>query len=104
MSSLRRGLKKARKLFGIKILTPNSHALKILQTTFAKPASVKAFRGMGEGGYPKTERIPKMELAQMRSPNARTETFLANDFEGSFPSRPFLLFPFALVIFCCETP
>ena len=35
-----------------KILTSTSYALKILQTLSAKSAPVKAFRGVGGGGYP----------------------------------------------------
>ena len=43
---------KACKSFKVKILTSNSYGLKILQTIFAAPAPVKAFRGMGGGGTP----------------------------------------------------
>ena len=43
--------KKARKSFVVKILTSKPLGLKILQTTLAEPAPVKAFRG--EGGTPK---------------------------------------------------
>ena len=50
-------LEKARKSFKVKILTSNSYALKILQTIFATPAPVKAFRGVGGGGYPPIPRI-----------------------------------------------
>ena len=38
--------------FVLKILTSKSLGLKILQTIFAKPAPVAAFRGVGGGGYP----------------------------------------------------
>jgi hypothetical protein len=40
---------KSSKWFGINILTSNPKALKILQTIFAMPAPVKAFKGWGEG-------------------------------------------------------
>jgi hypothetical protein len=43
-----------RKFFVIKVLTSNSLALKILQTLFAEPAPVKAFRGGGGEGVPQT--------------------------------------------------
>ena len=38
--------------FVVKILTSKPLGLKILQTIFAKPAPVAAFRGVGAGGYP----------------------------------------------------
>jgi hypothetical protein len=53
-----------RKSFKVKILTSNSYALKILQTILAAPAPVKAFRGMGEGGYPSISRIPRQRGAE----------------------------------------
>lgn len=44
---------KADKFFVVKILTCKPLRLKILQSIFADPAPVKAFRGVGGGGYPK---------------------------------------------------
>jgi hypothetical protein len=41
---------KAHKFFVIKILTSNSLRLKILQSIFANPAPVKAFKRVGGGG------------------------------------------------------
>ena len=43
--------RKTIKSLRIKILTSNPFTLKILRTLFAKPVPVKAFRGVGEGGY-----------------------------------------------------
>ena len=54
-------VQKACKSFKVKILTSNPYALKILQTIFAAPAPVKAFRGWGEGGPPQFRNISRSE-------------------------------------------
>ena len=54
---------KATKLFVVKILTSKALWLKILQTIFAKPAPVKAFRAGGGGGYPQTGTTQKERVA-----------------------------------------
>lgn len=46
------------KSFGIKILSSNPYALKILQTIFVNLAPVKAFKGEGGGGYLSVPGIP----------------------------------------------
>jgi hypothetical protein len=56
---------KARKFFEIKILTSHPSALNILQTIFANPAPVKAFKGVGGGGIPRKQGFPKMKLAKV---------------------------------------
>jgi len=77
VSGIRQGLKKARKLFEIKILTPNSYALKILQTIFAKPAPVKAFRGMGGRGYTSKRNVfPKRNPLKCWFQHAKRNIFL----------------------------
>ena len=56
-----KGLQKPRKFFVVKILIPNSYALKILQTLFANPAPVAAFEKGGGGGVPlKSHGFPKI--------------------------------------------
>jgi hypothetical protein len=52
---------KATKFFASKILTSKPLGLKILQSIFAEPAPVKAFRGWGEGGYPLNPRFSRNE-------------------------------------------
>jgi len=41
-------------------LTFNPNELKILQTLFAKPAPVKGFERVGEGGIPLSPDFPKL--------------------------------------------
>ena len=66
--------------FIFKILPSNSYALKILQTLFAKPAPVKAFRGVGEGGYPlKPLRLPKRTTHQQPSYSSSIQFFFATN-------------------------
>jgi hypothetical protein len=53
------------KSFVFNILTSNPLGLKILQTIFANPALVKAFRGVEEGGYLSTSTLlPKITLTK----------------------------------------
>jgi hypothetical protein len=67
-------LQKARKSFKLKILTSNPYALKILQTIFAAPAPVKAFRGMGGGGVPlNSENFRVSEELKMRFDDPNSE-------------------------------
>jgi hypothetical protein len=57
----------ARNSFKVKIMTCNPYALKSLQTIFAAPAPVKAFRGMGEGGYSSIPEISPLS-EEMKKP------------------------------------
>lgn len=49
--------------FVFKILTSKIFDIKILQTLFADPAPVKAFRGWGEGGTPRKRRFSRNETS-----------------------------------------
>lgn len=80
-------LQKARKCFQLKILTSNSYRLKILQTIFADPAPVKAFRGVGEGGIPQfSPTFPKRERS-----NALSARLFSTIFSGGFPQEAYRL-------------
>jgi hypothetical protein len=61
-------VKKARKVFEIKILTSNPQRLNILQPMFANPAPVKAFSGWwGEGGTPTRGGFPNWNYVNLAS-------------------------------------
>jgi hypothetical protein len=62
---------KAPKLFEIKILTTKPYGHKILQSKFAKPAPVKAFRRGGGGGTPQIRRFSQNETEFSPSPSSR---------------------------------
>ncbi len=49
--------------FVVKILTPNSCALKILQTPYCEPRAQQALQKVGgEGGTPKREQVAQMVM------------------------------------------
>lgn len=61
--------------FVLKILTSKPLGLKILQSIFANPAPVAAFRGVGEGGTPETCYFPEMDSPKKRSSVPLSEIF-----------------------------
>jgi len=71
----RTGFEKRHKWLVIKILTYNPLRLKILQTSFANPAPVKAFRGGGGGGPPRFHRSPKTKLTDNHVARALNKEF-----------------------------
>ncbi|SPE22597.1 hypothetical protein SBA2_1000004 [Acidobacteriia bacterium SbA2] len=63
--------------FVLKILTSKPLGLKILQTIFANPAPVAAFRGVGGGGVPlETRGFPKTNSPKKRASALLTRIFL----------------------------
>jgi hypothetical protein len=66
------------KYFGIKILTSKPLGLKILQTIFANPAPVAAFRGGGGRGYPQNRGFPKMNSLKCKHPRPILEIFFGS--------------------------
>ena len=64
--------------FVLKILTSNPLGLKILQTMFANPAPVAAFKGVGGGGYPlKPAVFPKRTRRKSAHQRFSSEIFSA---------------------------
>jgi len=82
VSGTRDALAASTKFFVVKILTPKPLGLKILQTVFAEPAPLKAFRGWGEGGYPDNHKFPKTELPKELPKSRLIQLFFRN-----FPQR-----------------
>ncbi len=76
-SSRSRGQSRPCNSFGIKILTSNPYALKILQTHFAEPAPVKVFARGGGGGY-----LRKTAVSQNGTPKTHSKTRVA---QKNFP-------------------
>ena len=61
--------------FGIKILTSNPYALKILQTHFVEPAPGKAFAEGRERGDPKPKPIPKSKPSEKSRRNRKFKKY-----------------------------
>ena len=109
----RRRLKKIPyKSFGIKILTSNPYALKILQTHFAKPAPIKAFReGRGRGVPQNPNRFPNRNLQNVPPQSQVQKIFSVSDLkenlvipsESEEPAPRFLSFR-AKRGTCCSSP
>ena len=77
---------KHRKSIVLKILTSNPLGLKILQTVFAEPAPVKAFRRCGEGGTPPSPPLSQNETCSNRVAKLPISTFFRSDIHSLFPS------------------
>jgi len=75
---VRRMHEPTRNSFIFKILTSKPLGLKILQTIFANPAPVAAFRGLAGGGYPlKSGVFPKWTRRKSSHKHCSPEFFFA---------------------------
>jgi len=86
-SGINRNLGEASNSCLFKILTSNPYVLKILQSIFAEPAPVKAFRRGGGRGYPKRRTLSRNETHSRALKRYSFKIFFRDNFHRNRRSK-----------------